>query len=152
MRNVTDTDRNPEWVLRLTAHNTECTNTNTRLPSPRPNQIKASGNSAIAGSGLNIAVSVSSKSVPRRLVMARTVRSVASTIPTAYPTNSTRTEFHAFSNKPPDAMPSRSEEHTSGTPVTNAHPVCRLLLEKKNKKRQTTNLHTKNKHTTKQTK
>src|SRR3546814_7482014 len=89
---------------------------------------------------------------PRRLVMARTVRSVASTIPTAYPTNSTRTEFHAFSNKPPDAMPSRSEEHTSGTPVTNAHPVCRLLLEKKNKKRQTTNLHTKNKHTTKQTK
>src|SRR3546814_7418125 len=27
----------------------------------------------------------------------------------------------------------RSEEHTSGTPVTNAHIVCRLLLEKKNK-------------------
>src|SRR3546814_8256053 len=27
----------------------------------------------------------------------------------------------------------RSEEHTSGTPVTNAHLVCRLLLEKKNK-------------------
>src|SRR3546814_2318921 len=25
----------------------------------------------------------------------------------------------------------RSEEHTSGTPVTNAHFVCRLLLEKK---------------------
>src|SRR3546814_2147041 len=25
----------------------------------------------------------------------------------------------------------RSEEHTSGTPVTNAHIVCRLLLEKK---------------------
>src|SRR3546814_7518404 len=25
----------------------------------------------------------------------------------------------------------RSEEHTSGTPVTNAHLVCRLLLEKK---------------------
>src|SRR3546814_6126996 len=29
----------------------------------------------------------------------------------------------------------RSEEHTSETPVTNAHIVCRLLLEKKNKKR-----------------
>src|SRR3546814_10667787 len=28
--------------------------------------------------------------------------------------------------------PFRSEEHTSGTPVTNAHLVCRLLLEKKN--------------------
>src|SRR3546814_5961951 len=27
----------------------------------------------------------------------------------------------------------RSEEHTSGTPVTNAHLVCRLLLEKKKK-------------------
>src|SRR3546814_2607917 len=27
----------------------------------------------------------------------------------------------------------RSEEHTSETPVTNAHLVCRLLLEKKNK-------------------
>src|SRR3546814_5018669 len=26
---------------------------------------------------------------------------------------------------------SRSEEHTSETPVTNAHLVCRLLLEKK---------------------
>src|SRR3546814_2247806 len=26
---------------------------------------------------------------------------------------------------------SRSEEHTSGTPVTNAQLVCRLLLEKK---------------------
>src|SRR3546814_5129967 len=28
----------------------------------------------------------------------------------------------------------RSEEHTSGTPVTNAHLVCRLLLEKKKKR------------------
>src|SRR3546814_4531982 len=28
----------------------------------------------------------------------------------------------------------RSEEHTSGTPVTNAHLVCRLLLEKKKDK------------------
>src|SRR3546814_9017493 len=29
----------------------------------------------------------------------------------------------------------RSEEHTSETPVTNAHLVCRLLLEKKKKTR-----------------
>src|SRR3546814_11840802 len=28
-------------------------------------------------------------------------------------------------------LPERSEEHTSETPVTNAHLVCRLLLEKK---------------------
>src|SRR3546814_4259235 len=30
--------------------------------------------------------------------------------------------------------PDRSEEHTSELPVTNAHLVCRLLLEKKKKK------------------
>src|SRR3546814_4568010 len=29
------------------------------------------------------------------------------------------------------AIPQRSEEHTSGTPVTKAHHVCRLLIEKK---------------------
>src|SRR3546814_2723905 len=29
------------------------------------------------------------------------------------------------------SRPSRSEEHTSEPPVTNAHLVCRLLLEKK---------------------
>src|SRR3546814_8368024 len=32
----------------------------------------------------------------------------------------------------------RSEEHTSKTPVTNAHLVCRLLLEKKNTHKQNT--------------
>src|SRR3546814_6923868 len=31
----------------------------------------------------------------------------------------------------PGRFQTRSEEHTSGTPVTNAHLVCRLLLEKK---------------------
>src|SRR3546814_10190933 len=30
----------------------------------------------------------------------------------------------------------RSEEHTSETPVTNAHLVCRLLLEKKKQHKQ----------------
>src|SRR3546814_10499922 len=34
---------------------------------------------------------------------------------------------HAYGN----TAGARSEEHTSGTPVTNAHLVCRLLLEKK---------------------
>src|SRR3546814_4187070 len=33
--------------------------------------------------------------------------------------------------------PSRSEEHTSGS-ITNAHLVCRLLLEKKKKRSKTT--------------
>src|SRR5213594_5202829 len=32
----------------------------------------------------------------------------------------------------------RSEEHTSETPVTNAYLVCRLLLEKKKKKKSIT--------------
>src|SRR3546814_4400168 len=35
----------------------------------------------------------------------------------------------------------RSEEHTSGTPVTNAHLVCRLLLEKKKYTTQRTSTH-----------
>src|SRR3546814_4249967 len=34
----------------------------------------------------------------------------------------------------------RSEEHTSETPVTNAHLVCRLLLEKKNTETYTTDI------------
>src|SRR6476660_5995952 len=54
MRSVFDTLLKPEWVLSATGHNTEWISTNTRLPLPRPNQISASGNSAIAGSGLNI--------------------------------------------------------------------------------------------------
>src|SRR3546814_1508119 len=32
-----------------------------------------------------------------------------------------------------EILEARSEEHTSELPVTNAHLVCRLLLEKKNK-------------------
>src|SRR3546814_7899296 len=32
----------------------------------------------------------------------------------------------------------RSEEHTSGTPVTNAHPLGGILLEKTNDKKQQT--------------
>src|SRR3546814_4623571 len=34
----------------------------------------------------------------------------------------------------PDKFAERSEEHTSETPVTHAHLVCRLLLETKNTK------------------
>src|SRR3546814_5237251 len=43
----------------------------------------------------------------------------------------------------------RSEEHTSETPVTNAHLVCRLLLEKKKtRESDTNNSVNQNKHTT----
>src|SRR5882672_5574114 len=71
MRSVLETPLKPEWVLSATGHSTEWISTNTRLPLPRPNQISASGNSAIAGSGLNIAVMVSRKSVPIWVEMAR---------------------------------------------------------------------------------
>src|SRR3546814_1038160 len=37
-------------------------------------------------------------------------------------------------NTPHEITITRSEEHTSEPPVTNAHLVCRLLLEKKKKK------------------
>ena len=81
MRSVFDTLLKPEWVLSATGHSTEWISTNTRLPLPRPNQISASGNSAIAGSGLNIAVMVSRKSVPIRVEIARMVKIAASTMP-----------------------------------------------------------------------
>ena len=81
MRIVFDTARKPECVLRATAHNTEWMSTKTMLPTPRPNQISASGSSAIAGSGLNMAVSVSRKSVPIRELMAMTVSTAASAMP-----------------------------------------------------------------------
>src|SRR3546814_9224288 len=37
----------------------------------------------------------------------------------------------AAKTAPPAPRASRSEEHTSELPVTNAHLVCRLLLDKK---------------------
>ena len=83
MRIVGDTAMNPEWVLSATAHSTECTSTKMRLPSPRPNQISASGSSAMAGSGLNIEVRVSRISLPTRVVIANTVSTVASAMPSA---------------------------------------------------------------------
>ncbi len=83
MRSVFDTDRNPECVFSATAHSTEWISTNTRLPLPSPNQISASGNSAIAGSGLNIEVSVSRKSVPTRELIATVVNTAASAMPAA---------------------------------------------------------------------
>ena len=81
MRSVFDTLLKPEWVLSATGHSTEWISTNTKLPLPRPNQISASGSSAIAGSGLNIAVMVSRKSVPIWVEMARMVKTAASTMP-----------------------------------------------------------------------
>ncbi len=73
----------PECVFNATAHSTEWISTNTTLPEPSPNQISASGNSAIAGSGLNIADAVSRKSEPMRELMAKTVSTAARKMPAA---------------------------------------------------------------------
>ena len=81
MRSVGLTERKPEWVLSATAHSTECTMTKTRLIAPRPNHNSASGNSAIAGSGLNMAVSVDRKSVPTRVETASVVKTPAASRP-----------------------------------------------------------------------
>ena len=81
MRSVFDTERKPEWVLSATAHSTECTSTKMMEMSPSPNQISASGSRAIAGSGLNADVSVSSRSLPRRDIIARAVNIMASDEP-----------------------------------------------------------------------
>ena len=53
----------------------------TILEAPSPNQISASGNNAIAGKGLNMLVSVSSKSDPTRVVMAKKVSTTAHSKP-----------------------------------------------------------------------
>src|SRR5262245_27396203 len=58
------------------------------LLSPRPNQMRAIGNSAIDGSGLNIDVRISRKSAPIRVALANAVNSPAKTSPARYPLRS----------------------------------------------------------------
>ena len=69
--------------MSATAQSTEWTITNTMLPYPSPNQISASGNSAIAGNGLNIDVRSSSRSVPIRVEIAIVVSTAAQRMPIA---------------------------------------------------------------------
>ena len=64
------------------------------LPSPRPNQIIARGSKAIEGRGLNIDVSVSSRSEPTRVVVAKAVKIAAIARPAKYPCNKTDTDIH----------------------------------------------------------
>jgi hypothetical protein len=81
MRNGSLTAMNPLWVLSATAHSTEWINTNTRLAVPKPNHSMASGRSAMAGSGLNIAVTVARKSLPMRLAVAHRTSTAAMASP-----------------------------------------------------------------------
>ena len=81
MRSVGDSARNPANVFSATAQSTACTSTKMTLLSPRPNQINASGSRAIDGSGLNIAVNVSSRSAPMRDTLANAVSNAAKNKP-----------------------------------------------------------------------
>src|SRR5438477_6886005 len=69
--------------------------TNTTALTPRPNHSRASGISAMAGSGLNIEVSVSRISAPSRVVTARVVRTRATPAPIAMPVSSTFSDWAA---------------------------------------------------------
>ena len=70
------------WVLSATAHSTEWMVTKTMLAVPSPNHSIASGSSAMAGSGLNIAVHVERKSAPMRCALAHNTSAADSASPT----------------------------------------------------------------------
>ncbi len=69
--------------MSATAHSTEWMMTKTSDGVPSPNQISASGSNAIAGSGLNMAVSVDRMRVPIVLATAKVVNTAAKTSPQA---------------------------------------------------------------------
>src|SRR5262245_5630567 len=73
------------------------------LLSPRPNQIRAIGNSAIDGNGLNIEVRISRKSAPIRVALAKAVNSPARTRPARYPFKSSVNVNDTALNSWPDA-------------------------------------------------
>ena len=74
---------------------TEWTTTKITDFTPRPNHRSASGISAMAGSGLNMAVRVSSTSAPSRVVTATVARTSASAAPMAMPESSTLSDCTA---------------------------------------------------------
>ena len=96
------------WVLSATAHRTEWTMTKMRLGMPSPNHSRASGSNAIAGSGLNMAVSVDRRWVPRRVDTARVVNTTASAMPAVYPMSSTRIVVSVRSISGPRTVASHS--------------------------------------------
>src|SRR5262249_18306149 len=71
------------------------------LLSPRPNQIRAIGNSAIDGNGLNIDVRISRKSAPIRVALANAVNSPAKISPARYPFRSRLSVKDTAANKRP---------------------------------------------------
>src|SRR2546428_13782158 len=92
MRRVCETERKPACVLSATDQSTAWMRTKMRLPFPSPNQRTARGKSAIDGSGLNIAVNVSRRSVPSLLAAAKAGGRAAGTGPTGEPCSKKRIE------------------------------------------------------------
>lgn len=70
-------------MLSASGHSTACTSTNSRLPVPSPNHSSAIGSNAIDGSGLNIDVSIASRSRPMRVDTASDVSANAKNTPSA---------------------------------------------------------------------
>ena len=85
----------PVYVFSDIGHSVECTMTNTTALMPSPNHSRASGISAMAGSGLNIEVSVSRISAPSRVVTASVVSTSAMPAPMAMPVSSTFSDWPA---------------------------------------------------------
>ena len=69
-------------MLSATAQSTEWMVTKTMLAVPSPNHGIASGSSAMAGRGLNIAVQVERKSAPMRCALAHSTRAAERARPT----------------------------------------------------------------------
>src|SRR5262245_23875214 len=80
---------------------------------PRPNHRRASGTSAMAGSGLNIAVSVLRSALPSRVVTATVDKRAAQTMPITYPVRRRRIEVSARSGNTPFLASRHSEAKTS---------------------------------------
>src|SRR6185369_190846 len=78
------------------------------LLSPSPNQIRAIGNKAIEGRGLNIDVRISRKSAPIRVALANAVKTPARIRPARYPFRSSVSVNATARNSRPDAMEEKS--------------------------------------------
>src|SRR5262249_26028041 len=96
------------YVFRATDHNTAWISTKMTLLSPRPNQIRAIGRSAIDGKGLNIEVRTSRKSEPTRVALANAVRTPASMRPARYPFNRSISVKDTARSSRPDAIEEKS--------------------------------------------
>ena len=95
------TPQKPLWAFKAIGHSTAWISTNKILGAPRPNQSSASGNSATAGKGLNIAVSISNRSAPSLELLARAVSNTANKTPALYATTNIHNDMPMRANNSP---------------------------------------------------